>query len=110
MNPEERAAALEQARDLIAWLEAHPEVPVWKIEARFHADGDDDAQFAEIERISAAVGLPVEETINGHRIVRRGHDFAAVSYEAIAVPNERMAQHYAWASYSGSVEPESVVL
>lgn len=105
MDTKTRAELLEQARELIAWLEGHPEVPVSKIEAQFHTHGDDESQFAEIERIGAAAGIPVAETIGGHRVVRRGGDFDDVSYEAAAIPNETMARHRAWSSYSGLVEP-----
>lgn len=115
MTAEERTELLAQARDLIAWLEAHPEVPVAKIEARYSVRGEsDEAELAELAQISAAAGLPItgmhgEDPSEGdHQYVRHGGWFDFASYQATAIPSANMARHEALYSYSDCVEPEAV--
>jgi hypothetical protein len=112
MSPEERAEALAQARDLVAWLEANPAVPFDRIEARYSVRGEsDEAELAELAGISEAAGIAItdcfggESKANEQQYVRRGDRFGAVSYQAVAIPKEEMARHNAHYSYRDSVEP-----
>jgi hypothetical protein len=113
MSPEERAEALEQARDLIAWLEANPGVPFDNIEVRYSVRGEnDETELAELASISAAAGIAITDTYGGepqggdHQYVRRGGRYEPVCYQAVAIPSEDMARHQALYSYRDCVEPE----
>ncbi|MFG3340363.1 hypothetical protein [Glycomyces sp. NPDC048151] len=114
MSPEERAEALEQARDLIAWLESNPDIPFDNIEVRYSVHGEsDEAELAELASISAAAGIAITGTFGGapqdgdHQYVRRGGRYEPVYYQAVAIPSEYMARHDALYSYRDCVEPET---
>jgi hypothetical protein len=114
MSPEERAEALEQARELIAWLEAHPGVPFNCIEARYSVRGEnDEAELAELAAISVAAGIAITDVYGGvpqngeQQYVRRGERFRPVYYQAVAIPSVHMARHDALHSYRDCVEPEA---
>jgi hypothetical protein len=114
MNPEERAEALKEARDLLAWLEDNPGVPFDHIEVRYSVRGEsDETELAELAAISAAAGIAITGTYGGepqdgdHQYVRRGGRYEPVYYQAVAIPSEDMARHEALYSYRDCVEPEA---
>jgi hypothetical protein len=113
MSPEERAEALEQARDLIAWLEDNPDIPFDWINAHYSVLAEsDEAELAELAAISAAAGIAITDIRGGepqagdHQYVRRGNRFGPVEYSAAMVHSEYMARHDALYSYRDCVEPD----
>ncbi|PSK96044.1 hypothetical protein CLV63_113207 [Murinocardiopsis flavida] len=110
-TPEERAALITGLRDLAAYLEAHPEVPVFgRVEMNVSIIGDygvevDDAdKRAELERIAALADAPIQSR-NGQHTAKRG--FGPVTYRATAIDRARMDAHQALYSYEGSVQPDA---
>ena len=108
--PDPRAELIADLRRLADWLETNPDVPVqpWAhFElTHFPPNGDDEQEFAEVDRIAAIIGTEV--TIEADRRKAR-QEFGRVAYEAMAISAERMARHQALFSYTGSVEPHMAV-
>ncbi|MFI0480503.1 hypothetical protein [Actinomadura sp. 9N215] len=105
-----RDRTIQGLRDLVAFLESNPAVPVrpysWTLSVPSGVSTDsttDLRQRAEIDRIADALGVPVsDETTDGGHYITRKH-FGPVTYEAVHVPAHRMARHYAVRSYENNV-------
>ncbi|WP_068920871.1 hypothetical protein [Planobispora rosea] len=106
-----RAAVIQGLRDLAAFLEANPAVPVPRHDVTFlyfPTRGTDTEMIAEIDRIATLLGVTPDpsDTIYGHHKARLA--FGPVGYEALAILAARRAQHAADTRYSGCVIPEAV--
>jgi hypothetical protein len=102
-----RARFASSLRQLADYLDTHPTVPVPELgaEITLHANSTDDGGTAQVRHIACALGATViNETANGghYHATRR---FGAVRYAVVSIPVACMAQHYALASYDGSVTP-----
>ena len=105
-----RDRTIEGLRDLVAFLEANPTVPVrpvsWTlgVPCGVSTSGTTDlGQRAEVDRIAELLGVPVDDqTSDGGHYIARKH-FGPVTYEAVHIPAHRMAQHYAASSYANNV-------
>lgn len=111
---EQIAAGLHQLADFIT---AHPDMPLPRYPRFNHCERgdvldngvatgekDDKAGAVAIQRIAAALGLPVAVSPNGHHGVRAR--FGAVAYEAFFVPTESMREYHARTSYEDNVQAE----
>lgn len=79
-----RAQVLADARALLDWLEAHPDVPVPGFEWRRPVLGETDGEkLAELERIATAAGAPIVDAGSGHRNVT--HRIGSATYQATAI-------------------------
>ncbi|WP_433465927.1 hypothetical protein [Spirillospora sp. CA-128828] len=105
-----RDRTIEGLRDLAAFLEANPTVPVpqfsWRLSVPSGVSADqatDLHQRAEVDRIADALGVPVcDQTPEGGHYIARKH-FGPVTYEVVHVPAHQMARHYAARSYDDNV-------
>ena len=96
--------------DLAAFLEANPDVPVprfnWSLSIPLgvSVNGTTDLrQRAEIDRIAGLLGVAVlDESANGGHYIARRH-FGPVTYEAVHVPAQRMAEFDAMRSYETNI-------
>lgn len=94
-----------------AFLAAHPDLPLDDGNP-LHCcvtGGTDEDERAEVDRIAGILGtaaryMPGSET---HYAAER--DFGGVTYLAVAITARHMAEHSAWSSYCGAVQPESLV-
>ncbi|WP_131739927.1 hypothetical protein [Actinomadura roseirufa] len=102
-----RDRTIQGLRDLAAFLEANPSVPVprfsWTLGVPSGVSQDaatDLRQRADVDRIADALDVPVCDEISdgGHYIARR--HFGPVTYEATHIPARRMELHYAAHSYA----------
>jgi hypothetical protein len=106
-----RAAITSGLRELADWLDAHPDIPVrtgseCEIEHSILAD-DDTAGLAELDRITAAVGIDAAPS----RVGDCSHpqvsvEFGPVRWMSTYVPRASMAAYNALQSYNGAVQPD----
>lgn len=94
----DRAGMIARARDLLDWLEAHPEVPISTVEIH-HSVQAASAQegLAELTAIANAAGLPITESNYGrhHTIVKAEADdpFGFVNYHAAYIRPDPWKRH-----------------
>lgn len=88
-----RVELLSDARVLIAWLEANPDVPVDSIGITYHVpSGDDERGVAELHRIAAAMNAPVRVEADGeHHIATT--TVGRVGYRAVYIEREHMRRY-----------------
>jgi hypothetical protein len=95
-----RSELIAGLRRLAQFLADNPKVPVpdyGKIVV--FANGSDKEQRATIDRIADLIGASVSDST--HYVAIR--DFGPITYEAIAIPEQRMEDHRALMSYDGAV-------
>ena len=103
-----RAKVIDGLVELAAYLQAHPDVPVapygWDLNIYTH--DDDAACRAEVDRIAAILGAPVEDDTGrgGHYLTTRS--FGLISYRAVHIPARCSAAHRALMSYRDCVTPD----
>lgn len=81
----DRAGMLARARNLIDWLEAHPDVPIGRIAITYSVPAKwDDEGEAQIEAIARAAGLPSTREGAYHHVNKAEDDDPSrlVSYSA----------------------------
>ncbi|GGK69866.1 hypothetical protein Ppa06_36880 [Planomonospora parontospora subsp. parontospora] len=110
IDTDHRPAVIEGLRELAAFLEANPAVPVpphGVTVLHFPARGTDAEMIAEIDRIAALLGTAPDpdDMAHGHHKARLA--FGPVSYEALAILAAPRARYAALASYSGCVVPDA---
>jgi len=82
---EQRAAIIEDARALLDWLEANPEVPVWAFGQEILCSPDGGR--AGVDRVASVMGEKPEERPNGaYRATKR---FGRVAYVSYAAPQPK---------------------
>jgi len=95
----DRAGMIARARDLLDWLEAHPEVPISTVEIHHSVQADADREgLAELAAIANAAGLPIIESDYGrrhHTIVKTEADdpFGFVNYHAAYIEPDHWKRH-----------------
>ncbi|MFB4306911.1 hypothetical protein [Actinomadura sp. GTD37] len=105
-GPEKRTAIIQGYRDLLDYLENHPEIPINEYYNEVSVsinDGTDQEERAEVDRIAAALG--VTATGDSHYRARRA--FGPVEYKAAAITRAWMSQRDAAESYRSNIQLDS---
>lgn len=100
-DPQQRDQILDDARKLLDWLEAHPDLPITAtgIEVSLSISEDtDDAETEELQRIAAAAGVDITNVRGKTAGPDDTHRYAVyqigkVRYRAAAVAAATMAAH-----------------
>jgi len=108
-DPGTRQALISGLRELAEFLDSHPAVPVprYGTEIYLSAASTDDGGCAQVAQFARQLGIPVPEGISYSGHYEAVRSFGPVGYRMLAISTAAMAQHYAWASYSGSVTPDT---
>ncbi|MDE3721460.1 hypothetical protein PWG71_08665 [Nocardiopsis sp. N85] len=106
-GPDLRMRIIADMRDLAAFLEEHPELPIsphTRVDVSyFPRTSHDEAAFAEVAEAGARLGrAPVWE--GEHYVVE--HHRGAGRYQVVAIPEHTRARHRAWLTYTGHVRPD----
>lgn len=98
-----RTATIAGLRALARFLEAHPDLPVFAVDARPLLHGSDEEKRQAVDQIAAVLGSSPERRADGdHYHVQR--DFGGgVNYHATAITTEHMRDWEALTSYRGAV-------
>jgi hypothetical protein len=90
---DQRKQQIADLRDLVDFLDAHPDLPVGNLQPGYHCltSTDDEAGMAELHRIAAILGTEVTGEGHTHRYARRR--FGTWEYEAYYILREHMAAH-----------------
>lgn len=96
-------------RQLADYLDAHPDIPValfgWDL--LVGADGDNDtAKKAELDRIAAVLGVPVDYKSAGTGHYSAVRSFGPISYHAYHVTTKAKATYQAHMTYADAVTPD----
>jgi hypothetical protein len=100
-------AGLRQVAD---YLDTHPDIPAapygWELLVSTHRTTDVDG-IAEVDRIAAVLGVPVEDGIadGGHYAAIK--TFGPITYQAFHIPARYRAAHRAFMTYAESVTPDA---
>ena len=101
-----RAQIIAGLRKLADYLENHPELPVptYGGQVHFYADGTDEQQRAEVDRIAGV--HPVDNTgRDGHYTASKS--FGRMTYQAVYIPSRTWAKHHAQDSYRTNITLDS---
>jgi hypothetical protein len=100
-DPGERREFISALRELAAFLEENPDVPVplHRVPICLSATGTDAEMFAAIDRIAAMLGVPAIR--GGHYTATRR--FGQIEYRAVAIPAAWDAEYEARHSYDGNI-------
>ncbi|MEU7004498.1 hypothetical protein [Nonomuraea sp. NPDC046570] len=103
-----RTALITGLRDLAAFLEANPDLPVPRGATVHHFPRrvNDVDLCAEVDQIAAHLGTVVdaEEIPHGH--YSTSIHFGPVEYKAVAILSDARARYAAHDSYHGCIQPE----
>jgi hypothetical protein len=106
-QPTTRAEFITGLRELAAYLETRPSVPVPSIGANFtlHVEAPEEGGRGQVAHIAAQLGARVTDDTRqgGHLSVIRM--FGPIGYTVISIPAAVMAAHHARDSYYGCVTP-----
>jgi hypothetical protein len=97
-----RTQTIAGLRALADFLEDHPAVPVYEYgwEVSVHADGTDEQEAAEVDRIAALLGVtPVDNRPRGGHYVA-AKTFGRITYRVVHIPEHRMTAHNTLMSYA----------
>ena len=106
-QPTVRADFITGLRDLAAYLDQHPGVPVPKHGAtiNLYAAATDDGGRGQVAHIAAQLGATVtDDTRNGGHLTAT-RQFGPIGYLVVSIPATVMAAHHASDSYYGCVTP-----
>ncbi|MBB5080687.1 hypothetical protein [Nonomuraea endophytica] len=103
-----RNAVITGLRDLAAFLEANPSIPVPRTATVHHFphNPDDTALCAEVDQIAIWLGTTVDVDKIPHGHYTTSIHFGPVEYRAVAILSGARARHQAESSYYGHVHPE----
>lgn len=100
-TPQQRDQIIDDARRLLDWLEAHPDLPINPpgIEVSVSIDEDsDEADQAMLRKIAASIGANITNVRgnavtdeDAHRYVK--HQVGTATYEAVAITQAAMDAH-----------------
>jgi hypothetical protein len=107
-QPAVRHTFITGLRDLAAYLDSHPAVPVplMGTNISLYAPATDDGGRGQVARIAAQLGAAIADDTRhgGHLTTTRL--FGPISYGIVFTPATVMAAHYACGSYYYSVTPD----
>ena len=107
-QPVVRQSFITGLRDLAAYLQAHPSIPVptHGTNISLYAAATDDGGRGQVAHIAAQLGAPVADDTRhgGHLTATRL--FGPIAYAVISIPATVMADHYARDSYYSCVTPD----
>ncbi|MEV8630716.1 hypothetical protein AB0395_03585 [Streptosporangium sp. NPDC051023] len=104
-----RATLIDGLRDLAAFLETNPDVPIpFSVTVHHFPDGTDDEIRAEIDGIAELLGTDVDPGDVGYDHYRTGLPFGPVQYSAVGILTHSRARHDADRSYAGCITPAPV--
>ncbi len=106
-QPTVRAEFITGLRELAAYLEQHPGVPVPKHGEiiSLHTDATDDGGRGQVAHIAAQLGATVtDDTRNGGHLTAT-RMFGPIGYSVVSIPATVMEAHWASHSYYGCVTP-----
>ena len=108
-DPGTRQALITGLRDLADYLDQHPAVPVprYGTEIYLTASSTDDGGCAQVAQFARQLGVPVPKDISYSGHYEAARQFGPVGYRMVAISDDAMARHYACASYSGAVTPNT---
>ena len=108
-DPPQRRDLIHGLRMLADLLESCPEIPApYATDVLvFPPDGPDEDICAEIDRIAVLIGAESHDQIAKYGHYTATRSFGRVQYRALAILSRTRASHDAWASYSGSVIPDT---
>ena len=104
----ERVQVITGLRQLANYLDQHPDLPVcpfgWDLNV-YPRQATEAQNRAEVDRIAALLAVtPADQTsTGGHYTAAR--TFGRITYQAIYIPDRRMAAHDALMSYRDCVQP-----
>jgi hypothetical protein len=103
-----RTSIIAGLRDLAAFLETNPAVPVseygWTLDipqALSNNTETDHQQRAEVDRVAELLDVQPSTSLGGHYAASRA--FGPVVYQIVHVPAQEMAEYYAWHSYRDNI-------
>ena len=107
-QPTARLEFITGLRELAAYLETHPAVPVptHGTDITVGADPTEDGGRGQVTHIAAQLGATITDD------TRRGGHFTAtrmfgpVGYTVVSIPATVMAAYHAYTTYSGCVTPD----
>ena len=100
-DPGQRREFIRGLRELAAFLDANPDVPVplYGTEISLHALGSDAEKFGAVDQIAGLIGA---ETVDGgHYSASR--NFGPIEYRAVAIPAAWNAEYDARHSYEDNI-------
>jgi len=106
-QPTTRTEFITGLRELAAYLETHPGVPVPKhgTSVSLYADATEDGGRGQVAHIAALLGATVtDDTRNGGHLTAT-REFGPIGYAIVSIPATVMAIHHASDSYYGCVTP-----
>ncbi len=107
-QPAIREQFITGLRDLAAYLDAHPAIPVPLIgtDITLHTDHTEDGGRGQVNHIAAMLGATItDDTRNGGHLTAT-RMFGPIGYTVVSIPATVMAAHHASATYSGCVTPD----
>ena len=108
IQPSTRAAFITGLRDLAAYLETHPGVPVPShgADINLHVAAPEDGGRGHVAHIAAQLGASIaDETRHGGHLTAT-RMFGPIAYGVISIPATVMAAHHAYSTYDGCVTPD----
>jgi hypothetical protein len=108
IQPSTRAAFITGLRDLAAYLETHPGVPVPShgADINLHVAAPEDGGRGHVAHIAAQLGASIaDETRHGGHLTAT-RMFGPIAYGVISIPATVMAAHHARDSYYTCVTPD----
>ena len=107
-QPAIREQFITGLRELAAYLDAHPAMPVptCGTDISVHTDHTEDGGRGQVAHIAAMLGATItDETRNGGHLTAT-RLFGPIGYTVVSIPATVMAAHHAYATYSGCVTPD----
>jgi len=107
-QPAVREQFITGLRELAAYLDSHPAMPVptCGTDISVHTDHTEDGGRGQVAHIAAMLGATItDETRNGGHLTAT-RLFGPIGYTVVSIPATVMAAHHADATYSGCVTPD----
>lgn len=104
-DPLLRAEFVAGLRALADFLAAHDGLPVpeYEFDVSVYAQGTDEAKRAEVDRIARGLGVQPAHQAGLYRAVK---NFGPVTYQAVLLPEAKLAATDALFSYSSAFQPK----
>ena len=108
-EPGARAAFITGLRDLAAYLETHPGIPVPRYGQclTLNAASTDDGGRDQVNHVACLLGATITDEIAGGGHHRAERAFGQITYSIVSIPAAHMAAYHALVSYDGCVSPDT---